>query len=274
MRTLKLGSTGEEVSKWQYFLRGVELYWGEVDGIYGEKTRDATQAFQRRHGLVDDGVAGNRTLGEGMRLGFAVVDDPDDGAVALDPPPKPVFGPLGVAGREKLFGAYPYVPKPVANNPEAIEITSGWVKENIRMFTIPQLAGLPGAAAGGQAQFHRLVGERVIQLFAAWEQAGLLGSILTYGGSFVPRFVRGSRTTLSPHAHGSAFDINVAWNGFGAVPAKLGGKGSVRQLVPIASSLGFYWGGHFGRPDGMHFEVAKLDYGPDAPAPSPAATPR
>jgi hypothetical protein len=37
------------------------------------------------------------------------------------------------------------------------------------MFTIPQLAGLPGAAAGGQAQFHRLVGERVIQLFAAWE---------------------------------------------------------------------------------------------------------
>jgi hypothetical protein len=258
MRTLKLGVSGEDVGKWQYFLRGVELYLGEVDGVFSEKTRDATQAFQRRHGLNDDGVAGNRTLGEAMRLGFAVVDDAEDGVEAPDPPPKPAFVPLGAAGREKCFGAYPYVAKPVAGNPEAIEITSGWAKENIQTFTVPQLAGIPGAAAGGQAQFHRLVGPMVIELFAAWESAGLLGSILSYGGSFVPRFVRGSRTTLSSHAHGSAFDINVAWNGFGQVPARLGSRGSVRQLVPIANGLGFYWGGHFSRPDGMHFEVAQL----------------
>jgi len=29
------------------------------------------------------------------------------------------------------------------------------------------------------------------------------------------------------------------------------------KLVPIANELGFYWGGHFTRRDGMHFELAK-----------------
>jgi hypothetical protein len=29
-------------------------------------------------------------------------------------------------------------------------------------------------------------------------------------------------------------------------------------LVGIANDNGFYWGGHFTRLDGMHFEIAKL----------------
>jgi hypothetical protein len=40
---------------------------------------------------------------------------------------------------------------------------------------------------------------------------------------------------------------------------KKGKKGSVRELVPIANKHGIYRGGHFkGRPDGMHFEVARV----------------
>ena len=43
------------------------------------------------------------------------------------------------------------------------------------------------------------------------------------------------------------------------LPAPAGAEGSVRELVDIANAHGFFWGGHFkGRPDGMHFEVAKL----------------
>jgi hypothetical protein len=38
----------------------------------------------------------------------------------------------------------------------------------------------------------------------------------------------------------------------------MGQKGCVRELVPIANEFGFYWGGHFSRMDGMHFEIAKL----------------
>jgi hypothetical protein len=63
---------------------------------------------------------------------------------------------------------------------------------------------------------------------------------------------------LSNHAFGSAFDINAGQNGLGRIPAAVGAYGSVRELVPIAHRFGFYWGGHFSRADGMHFEVAKL----------------
>lgn len=254
MQVLRLGSRGREVEKWQYFLRGVDLYQGEVDGWFGEITKAATEAFQRRHGLLDDGIAGNRTLGEAMRLGFAAIPEAED---ALEAPSKPTFAPLGAAGRAAKFGAYAFTPAPVSGNPEAIRINGGWESENIQSFAIPQLAGVKGAGSG-TLRFHRLVGPLVVELFARWEAAGLLDSISTFDGAFVPRFIRGSRSVLSSHAHGSAFDINAQWNGFGAVPAALGRRGSVRELVPIAHELGFYWGGHFGKPDGMHFEAVRL----------------
>jgi intein/homing endonuclease len=57
---------------------------------------------------------------------------------------------------------------------------------------------------------------------------------------------------------GTAFDINVAQNGLNKVPALIGEKGCIRELVPIANECGFYWGGHFTRKDGMHFEIAKI----------------
>jgi hypothetical protein len=82
--------------------------------------------------------------------------------------------------------------------------------------------------------------------------------ILTFDGSYVARFVRGSTSVLSNHSFGTAFDINVTWNRLGVVPALVGQKGSVRELVGIANDNGFYWGGHFTRLDGMHFEIAKL----------------
>ena len=62
--------------------------------------------------------------------------------------------------------------------------------------------------------------------------------------SFVARFVRGSRTVLSNHAFGSAFDINEKYNSLGSRPTLVGEKGSLRELVPIANRWGFYWGGH------------------------------
>jgi hypothetical protein len=63
--------------------------------------------------------------------------------------------------------------------------------------------------------------------------------------------------TLSNHAFGSAFDINVADNEFKGSPAQCPARGAVRELVKPANELGFYWGGHFSsRVDGMHFEFA------------------
>jgi predicted lactoylglutathione lyase len=52
--------------------------------------------------------------------------------------------------------------------------------------------------------------------------------------------------------------VNEPFNKFGSMPALVGQRGSVRKLVSIANEHGFYWGGHFSNPDGMHFEVAFL----------------
>jgi hypothetical protein len=257
MKTLRSGSTGPDVERWQHFLRGLELYHEPVDGNFDEDVRLATSAFQRRHALNDDGIVGNRTLGEAMRLGLSALEEDRDGSDALDGPPPPAFEPLDAAARRAAFGDYPFEPAPATDNPEGIRITSRWEHENIELVTIPQLAGVRGATAG-RARFHRLVVPRVLQLFERWEQAGLKPLILSWGGSFSARFMRGSRSSLSNHAYGSAFDINAEWNGLGAVPKLLNEKGSVRKLVPIANELGFYWGGHFRRRDGMHFELAKL----------------
>ena len=175
-------------------------------------------------------------------------------------PPRPHFMPLvGTAARQRVFGAFQYRWAPVAGNPENIVITDGWADKNIVRVAIPQLARTKIAHPPSAMYFHRLAAEQLKGLFADWEAAGLLDLVLTYEGSFVPRFIRGSRSVLSNHAFGTAFDINYAWNALGATPAKAGTKGSVRELVPIAHRWGFYWGGHFtGRPDGMHFEVAKI----------------
>jgi hypothetical protein len=105
---------------------------------------------------------------------------------------------------------------------------------------------------------HKKVKAQFLALWKAWETAGLIDRVLKWDGMFVPRLMRGG-TRLSNHAYGTAFDINEPWNKFKTVPALLGTKGCVRELVPIANDHGFFWGGHFRtRPDGMHFEVARL----------------
>lgn len=257
MQTLRFGSTGNDVTAWQTFLHGVGSYKAEVDGKLGQSTLEATQAFQRAHALKDDGVVGNRSFGVAMQLGFDLV--PDDPALpdSLDWPPKPAFAAADANRRQALFGTFDFKPAPTAANPEGIQILGDWAKDNIQVFNIPQLAGVLEAHAG-KVQFHKKAGPKVQELFARWEQASLSGLVLSFGGSYAPRFIRGSRTTLSAHAHGSAFDINVPWNPLGALPAQRGTKGSVRELVTIANELGFYWGGHFTRRDGMHFELASL----------------
>jgi hypothetical protein len=146
----------------------------------------------------------------------------------------------------------------VGPDTDDIRILGDWRRANIRPVVIPSLGGVKGAPVTGRIWVHKLVVEQVRGLFAAWEEAGLAKLILTWEGSFEPRFVRGSRVTVSNHAWGTAFDINYAWNRLGTVPALQGDKGSVRGLVPLANAHGLYWGGHFSRRDGMHFEVARL----------------
>ena len=57
-----LGSRGEEVRQIQTKLKELGYLQGNIDGIYGNQTKQAVTAFQRDHGLSADGIAGEKTL--------------------------------------------------------------------------------------------------------------------------------------------------------------------------------------------------------------------
>ncbi|MDN3676280.1 M15 family metallopeptidase [Flavobacterium paronense] len=256
MKLLQLGSRSAAVKKWHYFLIGQGLYHGSAHGIFDWATHTATIAFQKKQGLVPDGVVGNLTVAAAMLLGFGVVVDVRNDTSGANYPSKPDFPPLVTnAEREALFGKIAFKATPLPNNPEHFDITNRWDRDNLVTVTVPQLIPLKGSAT---VYFHKKGAKQLKQLWSDWQKAGLLPLVLTWDGGYNPRFVRGSQTVLSNHAFGTAFDINFAWNKLGTVPALMGQKGSVRQLVAIAHKNGFYWGGHFTRKDGMHFELAKI----------------
>jgi hypothetical protein len=266
-------------------IRNLGLASLETDSRIGNKTITAIEAFQRTivglstpDGRIDPNGSTLRALnheplsnkgagsagasvGKGAGAGAgasggASVGKPVTGAVRSAAwPPKPSLRPMGGNNdRARVFGRFQYVHAPLKDNKENIKILGDWVQKNITTVKLNM-----GPHVGVKTvEFHKLAAAQLQRLWKAWDDAGLLDRVLSYSGSFVPRFSRDSTTNLSNHSFGSAFDINVPWNGFKARPALLGDKGCVRELVPIANELGFYWGGHFSRLDGMHFEVAKL----------------
>ena len=58
---IKQGSSGETVRKIQTKLKNWGYYTGSVDGIFGSKTLAAVKYFQRKNGLVVDGIVGTKT---------------------------------------------------------------------------------------------------------------------------------------------------------------------------------------------------------------------
>lgn len=255
MRVLRSGMKGDDVARWQHFLLGVHPRSGIIaDGVFGQITLHETREFQATEAGFPaescDGVIGPKTLAAAMTRGFNPMEDDTDAEAGPNWPPLPSFPPLTGAERERVLGHFDFVPEP-CEEPEGIVIQGSWEAENIVKVQLP-IRDRP-------VRFHKAAAKQLADLFAAWRDAGLLPLIKTWDGSFAPRFVRGSRTTLSNHSWGSAFDINYEWNRLGREPARKGQPGSVRELVPLAHQFGFYWGGHFAhRLDGMHFEIAQL----------------
>lgn len=259
MRVLVPGCEGSDVKRWQWFLTGQGYARFAVTGKFDTKTREATKAFQAKYRLDVDGKVGNQTLGKAMTLGFEALDYAAQKTSGY--PAEPAYTPLtGLSARQRVFGKFAYVAAGQVDNREAIRITDDWADRNIVRVDVPQIAGVRGAPASGRIAFHVLAAGQLKALFADWEAAGLVERILTWGGSYSARFIRGSASVLSNHAFGSAFDINAAYNPLGAEPAYPGQKGCVFDLVPLAHKHGFYWGGHFrNRRDGMHFEIAQIE---------------
>lgn len=79
----------------------------------------------------------------------------------------------------------------------------------------------------------------------------LIDQLKTWDGCFNIRQKRGAASP-SIHSWGLAIDINAAWNPFGKPPTM------DKKLVQCFKDAGFDWGGDWQKPDGMHFQLAKL----------------
>lgn len=277
MSVLSLNTKGTEVIIWQAFLIARGYLAGKPDGIFGSKTADATRRFQQANRVSADGIVGFKTLGLARNQGLFNAQPPktevkNNVGVTTSPPissnqvstanypDPPSFKPLYGSERDAIFGTIKFTPK---DNNGNITILGNWEQENIVSVLIPQLKGVispyTNKPISGNISLHRKVVDQTKAMFNEFEKQGLTKLLLTFGGSFVPRLVRGSSTQLSNHSYGSAFDINMQWNALNTQPALCGQKGSVRELAALASQFGYYWGGHYQtRKDGMHFEVAKL----------------
>lgn len=58
----QFGSKSSEVVEIQKRLKQWGYYSGEIDGIFGTATKKAVISFQKKNGLVADGIAGSKTL--------------------------------------------------------------------------------------------------------------------------------------------------------------------------------------------------------------------
>lgn len=62
MTLYKRGSRGEMVKQIQKALCGAGYHVGMIDGIFGVMTEEAVKAFQKAHGLRQDGIVGPATI--------------------------------------------------------------------------------------------------------------------------------------------------------------------------------------------------------------------
>lgn len=277
-----------EVQRWQAFLLGQGFTDSRrVDGDFGGKTEDATRRFQAAHGLSRSGALDGETYLAAMARGYRGVErrhyeDPARQGDAWPPRPTDLSTP-GNADRNRHLTCFLFDQSPegrrITDELDGINVAGScdgrfadWAREFVMDVPLPRLAGVPGLP--DRARVHRKVAPFFVRLWEEWEKAGLLHLVISYSGDYLARYKRGKSpdpaghgrkssadvTALSNHAFGTAFDINVPQNDLGKVPAFIGTKGCVRELVPIANACGFFWGGHFQSPrDGMHFEFA--DFG-------------
>lgn len=258
METLRLGSKGADVNRWEYFMMGFGFYSGPVDGIYSDRLVEATKKFQSSVMLEDDGVVGPKTLAAAEQKKYPSKRI----LLAGGYPPKPAgVEAFGDEGRAKAFGAFKWVATPRPVNPEQIKVLDNWNAKNLVSINVPQFAQTPIGQSQGirGVTLHRKVEAQFRAVWWVWEALKFLPYIKSFGGMLSQRLIRGSTRHLSGHAYGTAWDQNVAWNPLGHAPAVAGADGSNVLLVESACALGWFWGGWFeNRKDGMHFEAYKV----------------
>ena len=261
------GNVPAEVQRWQYFLRRQRIpQIGNIDGQFGIKTEGATKIFQLGAGVAVSGKVDVRTLEKASEHGYTIVpDDHYELRAGTDFPPRPsdISSPSN-ATRNRDFTCFKFLQRPLSQRPdaEAIVIKGSCngqhpdrENDHVIEFDMPQLTFARGY--NGSFRCHVKAAPLFRALFQKWEQDDLLHLIGSFEGCFVPRYKRNQAPAgrsghgekkssdvdaLSNHSFGLAFDINFIDNMLGTEPAVCGHRGSVRELVSAANSLGIFWG--------------------------------
>ena len=141
-----------------------------------------------------------------------------------------------------LFGSFSYV----VNDDGTIQQDPNWVARYIVRAKVPIFRWVT---------CHRMMVPQLRAALGEVQRAGLASKIdlAQFGGCYVARKMLWDPTNpVSMHAWGLAIDFNVATNQYGARPTM------DPRIVEIFERWGFAWGGHWRKPDGMHFELAAL----------------
>jgi hypothetical protein len=261
MTTLKRGNSGPEVESLQSFLNNFVEPDILTDGSFGEGTESAVRAAQAeaiRRGLKigsakPDGVVGPMTAGAFQQMGWQRFEPSK-----VDPNfAKPNhYTALTTADKITKFGI-PGTPSdpPVPGGPimASPEFKARLVTVDMRDYmTLPD--GFQSVLT-----LNARVKDQWVALFNDIESAGHSGDLISCGGSYVPRYVRGSTKTFSSHAFATAIDLNAPQNWLGATPAREGEPGYIGRVVALAKKYYIYSGIWFTRIDGMHLESTRTD---------------
>lgn len=236
--TLRKGTKGDRVVELQERLKVLGLYTSKVDGDFGRGTRNAVIAFQQ--GYLVDGIVDPVTI---SALDAAVKAWSNKEQHLLIPVPR------GLHELEAQFGKIEFVDTgggatlvdgvPVWSS---IEITNGWVEENIVKVSLPVV---------GDALVHKKMKSIFEAVFKNIKDRGLDKEVRVFG-CWAPRHkMHNPARSLSTHSWAISCDINWDTNGVGKV-------GDIDPgIVDAFERFGFQWGGRWSSVrDDMHFQYA------------------
>jgi len=223
---LKVGSKGRNVEEVQ---RALNKYYEKddtfspltVDGIFGVITGTAVLRFQKDVGINMDGVVGPETR--------SYLDFQESEPNSIDPP-------KGYKEIIDVFGE-PWI--------------KGWREDYLTRISIPSELKHVNGFEKGYFWGNRLIEDKFKLVFATIaERPHLCEHLKTYNGCFNIRRKRGG-SKWSTHSWAIAIDLNAKWNPMGHKPQMH------HEIVAIFEKYGFYWGGRWKRPDGMHFQYCR-----------------
>lgn len=214
------------------------------------KTIAEIKAFQKKHGLVPDGVIGPKTK--------AVI-----AALEAKAPPKPSFGPWPKQSACNTFYGNP-------RGKGGAIVSATWYAKNIVMVK-PPFAMAMGDTKITRFPMHKKCAEATLEwLNQVWANAGRDQKTIAkwgmdvFSGSFNYRVMRGG-SNLSMHSWGVAIDFDAPRNGLADRTPELAKYRE--QIITPFLKMGGVWGGDWNgngstaderRCDGMHFQWAVM----------------